>query len=496
MSHLNKGKTLAVAAAHADMDEKTARKWARRGKLPSECAAPHSWNTRQDPFEDVWEQLETLLKDNPKLQAKTLFEHLQRQFPGRFADGQLRTLQRRVKVWRATKGPAREVFFPQQHRPGILCASDFTHMSALGIRIAGQPFPHLLYHFVLTYSNWETVTLCFSESFEALADGLQNALFELGGVPQQHRSDRLTAAIRNMRQAFLDKKRTGKEARTEFTRHYQALLAHYGLQASATQAGHGNENGDAEQRHYRLKDAVDQALMLRGSREFDSRADYEHFLRQLLAQLNAGRRPRLAQEQNLLKPLPESRLDARRQFDVRVGPASTISLLCNVYSVPSRLIGEWLKAHVGAETIALYYGQTLVESVPRLRGRGAHRIEYRHIIDWLVRKPGAFANYRYRGDLFPSSCFRVAYDLLCEQTPTRADREYLGLLQLAAKESEPAVEAALKHLLDRAQVPLAEAVEALLSAQTRPSPVTQVDVAPVDLSAYDALLLRKEPPSC
>lgn len=382
MTHLNMGKPLAVAAAHADMDVKTARKWANSPKRPSETTTPHDWRTREDPFHDVWEGLERLLTDNPGLQAKTLFDYLQRQYPGRFPDAQLRTLQRRVKHWRATQGPQKEVFFPQVHHPGEVAASDFTHMKSLGIRIAGQEFAHLLYHFVLTYSNWETVSICFSESLEALSEGLQRALFELGGVPTFHRTDRLSAAVLNWSKSVLDETGEKERTRADFTRNYQRLLDHYGLQAQRTQAGHGNENGDAEQRHHRLKQAIDQALLLPGHRDFDSRADYEQFLRALLTQLNAGRRERFLQEKRQLAPLPKKRLEALRILDARVGPASTIYLLCNVYSVPSRLIGEKVQAHIGAETIAIYLGNTRVETLPRVRGRGQHKIDYRHVIGW------------------------------------------------------------------------------------------------------------------
>ena len=182
---------------------------------------------------------------NPGLEAKTLFEALQRKYPGQFADGQLRTLQRRIKRWRATEGPEREVFFAQQHVPGRLGQSDFTHMNELGITIGGQSFPHMLYHFVLTYSNWEAVTVCYSESFESLSEGLQNALWELGGVPLEHRTDRLSTAVNNV-----------SEER-EFTARYEALLRHYRMAGQKIQTGKANENGDVEQRHHRLKRAVE-----------------------------------------------------------------------------------------------------------------------------------------------------------------------------------------------------------------------------------------------
>jgi hypothetical protein len=384
------------AAARAGIDPKTARKYRRLGKVPSEVRRMNrDYRTRTDPFTDVWPHLDELLRLNPGLEAKTLFTDLQRRFPGRFADGQLRTLQRRLKERRALNGPAKEVFFPQVHEPGRLCASDFTHCTRLEVAIGGVPFPHLIFHFVLTYSNWETGTLCFSESLESLGEGLQNARWELGGVPQTHRTDRLTAAIP-----------PGEEGQV-FTHRYQALLRHYGLKGQVTNPYSGHENGDAEQSHHRFKRALDQALMLRGSRDFTQRSDYEAFLRQLFTQLNVGRQQRLAEELPLLRPLPIQRIDACKRISVRVDSGSTIHIARNTYSVASRLIGEWVEARLYADHIEIWYAQRQVERLPRLRGRGNHRIDYRHIIDWLVRKPGAFADYCYRDDLFPSSRFRL-----------------------------------------------------------------------------------------
>ena len=309
-----------VAAARAGMDAKTARKYRRLGKLPSEVQPmDRDWRTHPDAFVEVWPELETLLAANPRLQAKTLFADLQRRFPGRFADGQLRTLQRRLKRWRAEHGPAKEVFFAQLHSPGRLAASDFTHCTDLGVTINGTPFPHMIYHFVLTYSNWESGTLCFSESFESLSEGLQNALWELGGVPQLHRTDRLTAAVQ-----------PGVQGQEAFKRRYEALLRHYGLQGQAIQAGKGNENGDVEQRHHRFKEAVDQALMLRGSRDFPSRDNYTAFLRQVFSSQNAGRAARTAEERILLRPLPGHRLEACKRLKVRVDCGSTIRVEGNI----------------------------------------------------------------------------------------------------------------------------------------------------------------------
>jgi hypothetical protein len=434
-----------AAAAKAGMDPKTARKYLRERRLPSEMRQKHTWRTRPDSFADTWEEIRQLLITEPDLQAKTLFEHLQRTYPEQFRDGQVRTLRRRIKYWRATEGPPREVFFAQDHRPGELCQSDFTHCRELSVTINGQAFPHLIYHFVLTYSNWETGTICYSESFESLSEGLQNALWELGGVPLEHRTDRLSAAVNNL----VD--------RREFTRAYEGLLRHYRINGQKIQAGQANENGDVEQRHYRFKQAIDQALMLRGSRDFASVAAYQLFLQKLFKRLNAGRQDRYFEEMNKLQPLPEHRLDTMRRERVRVSPGSLVTVHRNTYSVHSRLIGELVEARVLPDTVEIWYADRKVEELPRLRGRGKHRVDYRHIIDWLVRKPGAFENYRYRSDLFPTSWFRLAYDALREeQGPKRGAREYLAILPLAARQGEDRVEEAIRFLLGSRQVLSAE----------------------------------------
>jgi len=475
-----KERTFALAAVKAGMAPKTARKyrWARR--LPSEMKLEHDWGTRKDPFEEVWEEVEAMLQTSAGLEAKTLFEYLQRKYPGRFQDGQLRTLQRRVKTWRAVKGPGKEVFFPQRHHPGMLAQSDFTDLGKLGITLAGAPFAHLLYHFVLTYSNWEAGTICFGENFESLSEGLQNALWELGGTPQVHQTDRLSTAVNNL------------SPKKEFTDRYGALLKHYRLDGRKTQAAHPNENGDVEQSHHRLQRAIEQELLLRGSRDFASRREYEMFLKDLFRRRNAGRRQRLQEELQVLRELPSGRLDADKRVQVRVGPSSTVHVQHNTYSVHSRLIGETVEMRLYAEHLEVWYAQRCIEKIPRLRGEGKACINYRHIIDWLVRKPGAFENYRYREELFPSSTFRMAYDTLKANGEKKGRKAYVRLLELAAKESESRVEDALRWLLAQGERFSFEQVEALvLSAQRLPAP-TEISIDEVDLAWYDELLNPQE----
>jgi hypothetical protein len=471
-----KEKTFAIAASKAGMDEKTARKYCRLGKLPSEVEADHTWRTREDPFKDVWEEVREMLEVNPGLEAVTLFMYLQRKYPGRFSDGQLRTLQRRFKHWRATEGPPKEVYFAQKYYPGVMSESDFTCMNKLGITIARQPFAHLLYHFVLPYSNWETGNICFSESFESLSEGLQHALWKLGGVPREHRIDQMSSAVTKLKDPEV------------FTQRYKALLKHYGFSGRIIQVDKPHENGDVEQRHYRLKKALEQSFMLRGGRDFETRKAYQAFVDQLFDQLNAGRQSRFREEVASLQSLPSRRLEASKKESCRVTTGSTIWVRNNVYSVNSRLIGEKVEVRLFAEKLEVWYAQRKQEELPRLRGTGGSYIQYRHIIDWLVRKPGAFENYRYREDLFPTSRFRMAYDHLKVHRPARASREYLKILWLAAKRSEVRVDEALRIFIEKGLPITSEAIEDLLDAGGKMPSATEIRIAPVELGIYDALL--------
>lgn len=472
-----RGMSLRDAALRSGMTEKTARRYRNVGRLPSEVKREHTWRTRKDPFEEVWAEVEEQLRLNPQLQATTLFDWLGRKYQGKFDEGQLRTLQRRIKQWRATEGPAKEVFFSQVHHPGDLCATDFTHMSSLGVTISSQPFDHMVYHFVLTYSNWEAVSICYSESFESLSGGLQNALWKLGGVPARHRTDRLSAAVNNPSDT------------RDFTARYQGLMDHYDLAMEKTQPRRGNENGDVESSHAGFKTAVDQALMLRGSRDFESVEAYGQFLEDIADGRNAGRQKRLAEEHEVLRQLPAHRLEGFRKLSAKVNKGSLIQVLGNTYSVHSRLLGEKVEARVYADHVEVWYAQKRVDQFPRLRGRGKHHVNYRHIIDWLVRKPGAFENYRYRDDLFPTSRFRMAYDILRERRSARAAvKDYLQILRLAAYESETRVDEALRVLLNDDQAWTAATVRQWVLGEAEAPSLTDVQIDAVNLSVFDSLL--------
>jgi hypothetical protein len=317
MQERRKGTIQRVAAARAGMSERTARKYEQAGQLPSQLKQPHTWKTRPDPFEKDWPWVVSQLERDSALQGTTLFALLCEQYPGRYRPTQVRTLQRHIASWKAVHGPEREVIFEQHHTPGERAQSDFTHMADLGVTLRGQPFPHLYFHLVLTYSNGEAVSLCFSESFEALAEGIERCLWQLGGVPAQHRTDHLSAAVRHL----------NSEAREDWTTRYQALMRHYGMQPTWNNAGIAHENGDVEQSHFRFKQALDQALRVRGSRDFADRAAYERFVQDLVRSRNQTRQKRLMLERQQLRPLPASPLAPCREVRVLVSRFSTIQVL-------------------------------------------------------------------------------------------------------------------------------------------------------------------------
>ena len=471
------------AADVAGISGKTAHKYLKNGKLPSQCKVEHTWPTRQDPFAEDWVFVEQMLEDTQAtLEAKTLFEYLQRAYPGRYHNGQLRTLQRRVKVWKALCGPSKEVFFSQHYEPGQWACSDFTSMNKLNITITRQPFEHLFYHFVLCYSNWQAGRICFSESFESLSLGIQDALWKLGGVPFLHRTDNLTSAVHKVGHPDI------------FTDKYRGLASHYDFESSKTNPASPHENGDVEKSNDLFKKAVDQSLIIRGSRDFDSVEDYEKFLQKIIDRMNQNCHKRFAQELEVLKELPNLRYDDYETKSCKVGRGGTIRLLHNTYSVHSRLVGETVKVRVYADTLEIWYAQRHIETLPRLRGENGHCINYRHHIDRLVRKPGAFENYCYKDDLFPTSQFRIAYDILRDTCSIRqASKEYLKILELAAKEDESLVNEALRLLINLEETMSFEKVKEFIDSKQKAPEPTDVYIEPVDINYYDMLF---ETPEC
>ena len=271
-------KTIEAASMLAGMTRKTGAKYIESGRLPSEEQKERTWRTREDPFEKIWPEVEIRLKDAPELEAKALFEWICELHPDELQEGQLRSFQRRVKTWRATIGPPKEVFFPQIHPPGKRISTDFTHMDKLGITILGEEFAHMLCHCVLTRSNWQWATICHSESLLALRCGVQSGLLQLGHVPREHWTDHSTAATHSISQAQPDVRK--------FNDNYLELMDHFGMEPKTIQVRKPNENGDVEAANGALKRRVKQQLLLRGTSDFESQESYRRFLEKVITKAN------------------------------------------------------------------------------------------------------------------------------------------------------------------------------------------------------------------
>ncbi len=464
-----KGKTLDEIAQETGHSKNTVIKYLKKNKT---VTPERHWTTRKSPFEEIKEEIEEAFRTNPSLQAKALFEHLSEKYPEKFQEGQLRSLQRYLKILRVTIGSDREVTFPQEHRPGELSSSDFTNMNSLRVTLEGEPFNHLLYHFVLTYSNWEWGRICYSETLESLRAGLKECLLQLGGVPSEHLTDNLSAAVHNICTpgAFKDR--------------YAEILTAFQMKGRTIQPSCPNENGDIEQRHYRLKQAIEQALMLRGSRNFANKSDYEAFLHKLLYKLNRTRQNRINEELAFLRPLPTDLISDYSQETARVSSCSTIRVRNCSYSVPSRLIGEEVEVRVYDNKIEVWYAKKLLFETERLRGQNKHRIDYRHIIDSLKRKPGAFKSYRYREDLYPTSAFKVIYEYFLAKDPLRATKTYLEILSMAASNGQDRVEDVLQVLLKSDDPIELEEIKHLVESD-KTFDKTSISILAPDLSMYD-----------
>lgn len=485
MEEMAKHGQVGRAALRADMDRKTARKYIGAGKLPSEMKTPRTWRTREDPFADDWPVIVAMLKEAPELEAKTIFEQLLEKDSDRYQEGQLRTLQRHIRRWRASSGPEREVFFPQEHRPGEAAQTDFTWATELGVTIAGEAFTHMMCVFVLPFSNWQWLTVCLSESMSAMRRGVQAALFRLGRVPEFHQTDNSTAATHAIVAA------PGDESKRPFNAEYAALMRHFGMKPRTIGVGEKEQNGDVEAGHRALKKRLQQALLVRGNRDFESREAWEKFAQQVAEKANRGRQERLGRELAAMRVVDVSRLPEFAELDVRVTDWSTIRVKDCPYSVPSRLIGELVRVRLYDDRVVVLYGGVEQLDVERLRGDGKRRIDYRHIIWSLVQKPGAFARYRYRDELFPSVVFRRAYDAISGVIGgVKGDLEYLRILHLAATHIEADVEAALDLLLRDERAITTEVVKPLVSGDARIN-VPTVEAPVVDLTGYDELLVAE-----
>ena len=486
MEEMSKHGSIGRASMRAGMDRKTGRKYVAAGQLPSEMVKERDWRTREDPFAEHWREVEARLVETPALEAKTLFDLLVEKYPDRYEPGQLRTLQRRIRVWRAAHGPEKEVVLAQQHRPGEAAQTDFTWATELAITIAGQLFVHMLCVLTLPYSNWRWATVCLSESIAALRKGVQRALFQLGRVPTYHQTDNSTAATHRIPDG---KSVVAEDGKRPFNEDYVALMRHFGMTPRTTEVGEKEQNGDAEASNRVLKRALDQALLLRGSRDFESVDAWQGFVDEVARKGNRAQGRRVAEDLAAMRELDVDKLPEFVEQDVLVSEWSTVRVKHCSYSVPSRLIGEWVKVRIFEDRIVVRYAGKNELDCERLRGRHQRRIDYRHVIWSLVQKPGGFARYVYREEMFPSLVFRRAYDAI--QTPhhgVKGDLEYLRILHHAATSMEADVEAALSLLLTNSRPVTASAVKALVTASAATIEVPELVPLPVDLTAYDALI--------
>ena len=470
-----------LAAAKSGISERSARRIDKAGALPSQTPRRY-WRARADPFVDVWDtEVVPLLKSAPKLMAVTLLRKLQNDHPDRFADGMLRTLQRHIRQWRALEGPPKEVFFPQVYAPGHRGLSDFTSMAELLITIAGAAFVHILYHFVLAFSRWEHAEVVEGgESFEALSRGLQNALWQAGGAPQEHRSDSLSAAFKNLAEE------------DDFTVRYTSLLDHYGMSATRNNRGLGHENGSVESSHRFLKEALEQALLLRGHRDFDDRAAYENFVREVVMRRNRRNAAAFTIERAQLQDLPVRRTTDFVEEEARVTRCGTFTVRAILYSAPSRLIGHTLKVRLYSDRLDCYLSGTCVLTLARgarspITGRG-RVIDYRHFIEALKRKPQAFKGLTFRDALFPRDAYRRTWEQLDSKlTRRQACQTIVTLLDMAANDGVEAVLAQrLETLLALGELPDVERLRGELAPRRTAVPTITVEIPPA--SRYDKLL--------
>ncbi|HUA56842.1 MAG TPA: IS21 family transposase [Candidatus Sulfotelmatobacter sp.] len=480
---LRQNDPIPVAAAKAGFSTATGYRIAGDPVLPS-MRAPSRGRRRPDPLADLFDrEIVPLLTAAPGLRSVAVLEEMERRHPERNWQALRRTLERRLRAWRAVHGPDQEVIFRQTHEPGRLGLSDFTDMGDLGVRIAGVALDHRLYHFRLPWSGFEHAHVILGgESYVALAEGLQNALWALGGAPAEHRSDSLSAAFRNL----------DAEAAQDLTRRYDALCAHYGMAASRNNRGIAHENGAIESAHGHLKAAIRDALLLRGSTDFDDLPAYRRFIDEVVGRRNRRTGPRIDRERAALRPLPARRTSDFEEAIVTVTSSSAFTLKKVFYTVPSRLIGHRLRVRLYDDRLEVFVGGTQLMTLPRGRasanGAHGHVVDYRHIIHSLRRKPMALARLVYRDQLFPRPAYRRTFERLLQTTGERtACRTMVDLLALA---HERACETELADVLaeDLAQdrLPDLDALRRRFAPQLAALPQIVVELVP--LSAYDALL--------
>ncbi len=474
--------SLPVAAAQAGISVATAYRIQSDPRLPSQSKAPRG-RRRPDPLQDVFDlEVVPMLEAAPGVRPIAVYEELRRRHP-ELPLCVRRTLERRIRSWRALHGAEREVIFRQVHEPGRMGLSDFTEMADLGVQICGEGLEHRLYHFRLAYSGFEHAHVILGgESYVALAEGLQNALWALGGAPREHRSDSLSAAFRNL----------DVRAREDLTVRYDALCAHYGMDATRNNRGLAHENGAIESPHGHLKQAIRDALLLRGSPDFADLAAYRRFIDEITARKNARNVRRIDAERAVLQPLPQARTCDYEEVLVYVTSSGGFTLRKVFYTVPSRLIGHRLRVRLYDDRLELFVGGTLLMVLERARagadGKHAHVVDYRHVIHALRRKPMALLNLVYRDQLFPREAYRRTFERLRERlTDRQACKLMVELLSLAHERAcEAELAAVLEEDLAARRLPDMNSLRARFAPDPAHLPDVRVTLAP--LSAYETLI--------
>jgi hypothetical protein len=472
----NKSGKISMSSLKAGIDRKTGAKYIKYGMGPLEGRTARRWRTRRDPFADVAGEIDEMLGNADSLEPLTIFMHLQGKYPGKFHDGQLRTLERRVREWKAERGKPRIVSIPQVHLPGKLMELDWTCMNALTVTVCGVHFKHLLCHSILTYSNWEWAEIAYSESFSSLKKGFQSAVFRLGAVPEILQTDNSSTATHQI-------KKDAKE-RT-FNYDYTTFLEHYGVRPRSINVNSPDENGDIESANGHLKQRMDQHLLLRGSRDFGSVDEYGLFLTDVLLKANRNRMEKVKEELQAMRELPAIRLPEYTEEEKTVSAFGTVRVKKVAYSVPSRLKGYRVRLRVYEDRIEMFSGQQHIETLSRKLGIG-YSINYGHVIESLRRKPGAFANCRYREQMFPRESFSKAYEQLLGKNGERlADREYLEILDLAVSNGEEKVSDILADILGNGEKISMDMVKLKLNIPMR---LPEISRAAPTLFSYDSLL--------
>lgn len=474
MKQYSKSGVLGTAAMKAGMHRETASKYLEAGHGPQ--PEERRRRRRPDPLTTIWPAAERLLLEAPELEAKGLFEHLLGSTEAPQAQKALRTFQRRVLGWRRRHGPPKEVFFPQAREPGASVQVDWTHVAELGVIVGGQKWEQLLCHAVLPYSNWQWAVPCRSESMLSMRLGLQAALWAVGGVPLKLQTDHSSTATHVLHRT------TGERG---FNVEYLALCEHLGLEPCTINLSCPHENGDIESANRHLKRRLATHLTLRGSREFADEAAFARFVAGVCTGANALRSVKVAEERIGLQALPAMRYPEADEARVRVSSYSTVRVKQCAYSVPARLIGAMVQVWISEAEVVVRHEGTEVARYPRSIGHQA-RIDYRHLIVSLARKPGAFAGYIYREEMFPRPAFRQAYDRLAGADAPKADRHYLALLVLAAERGEDRVAEALGASLRAGNVPWPADIAAALGTPEAVGPVLAAFIP--ELQSYDALL--------